>query len=436
MGMTKCSSLVAAAVAALGISTLAAQDLTLRDGETTPEPTWLAIPYVFSSETWDFAGGIAGAGIGWPDDYAASFAAATVSANDSWNVIIGGLSYPSYIDDRLSFDFFATFADYTNLQVFAPGNPAFIGDPNPAGTHYSDPDNFFREKTHEEWVEFQFRYLLPWGHAAESPFNTYYLNGGILSDGATGGETWNPLESGRSTIMVRPQYRSQDINNPTLNHSITTETINIQLGFEYDNRDYKNNPSTGSFQYLAVTRDWGATHASDAWTFGEFEFRKYFNLGTTDWARQQVLSLTMWTGHSFTWDEIPVTDNVNVTTNRPPYFTGATLGGLMRMRGYATNRFHDRSVMYYSAEYRVIPEWNPFQYGDIDETLGIDWWQLAAFVEFGRVADTYDLATLHRDMHYDVGIDIRVMVRKAIGRLGIAVSDETVQVVAMFGHPF
>jgi hypothetical protein len=47
-------------------------------------------------------------------------------------------------------------------------------------------------------------------------------------------------------------------------------------------------------------------------------------------------------------------------TNRPPAYTSSTLGGLWRMRGFPSQRFNDKAAIYYAAELRLIPEWNPF----------------------------------------------------------------------------
>lgn len=50
-----------------------------------------------------------------------------------------------------------------------------------------------------------------------------------------------------------------------------------------------------------------------------------------------------------------------------------TLGGLERQRAYASNRFHDRSAINYTAEYRYMPKWNPFLKIPLVNTLHIPW---------------------------------------------------------------
>ncbi len=54
------------------------------------------------------------------------------------------------------------------------------------------------------------------------------------------------------------------------------------------------------------------------------ELDKYFSLGATDTFRQRVVAFDVWTAYSPTWD---VTSSGDID-NRPPAYTGATLGGL------------------------------------------------------------------------------------------------------------
>ena len=156
-----------------------------------------------------------------------------------------------------------------------------------------------------------------------------------------------------------------------------------------------------------------------------------FRCGIPSWSRQQTLALSWWSAYSPSYD-VGSLDN----TGKPPYFTGPTLGGFWRLRGYPSNRFHDKSAIYYGAEYRVMPEWQPFGGIDILDSLKIRWWQAVALVEAGRVAPEWSFETLHSDMKYDVGIGLRGMFDTGIGRLDFVVSEEAFSVVAMFGQTF
>ena len=80
---------------------------------------------------------------------------------------------------------------------------------------------------------------------------------------------------------------------------------------------------------------------------------------------------------------------VILATDRGVATSGATLGGLWRMRGFPAQRFSDKAAIYYALEYRMIPEWNPFNnWPWLQKYIGIEWMQFAPFVEVGRVAPT------------------------------------------------
>jgi outer membrane protein assembly factor BamA len=168
----------------------------------------------------------------------------------------------------------------------------------------------------------------------------------------------------------------------------------------------------------------------------EFEASKYFDLGPTDYSRQRVLALNFWTGTSPSWDEITDSDGNTVVVNKPPFFEGARLGGLYRMRGYPNNRFNDRSVIYTTAEYRYTLKWNPIANISWLRWLKIDWFQLVGFVEGGRVAGEYSLSELFSDWKVDGGIGIRAMMAGAVIRVDMAGSDEGATAWVMFAQPF
>jgi len=140
----------------------------------------------------------------------------------------------------------------------------------------------------------------------------------------------------------------------------------------------------------------------------------------------------MWAAYAPTYDVHSISDD----NGKPPYLTGPTLGGFWRMRGYPANRFHDKAAIYYSAEYRLMPEWQPFGEIDLLDPLKIRWWQIVGVVEAGRVAPSWDLGTLHSDMKYDFGIGLRGMFYAAVGRIDFIMSDEGVVFTAMLGQSF
>ena len=107
------------------------------------------------------------------------------------------------------------------------------------------------------------------------------------------------------------------------------------------------------------------------------------------------------------------------------------------MRAYPSQRFNDRAAIYYAAEYRVIPRWNPFAgWPWLQKYLEIAWWQWVPFVEVGRVAPSWSLDELHSDMKWDVGFGVRAMAKGLVVRIDTAVSEEGLRVQMMVSQPF
>ena len=106
------------------------------------------------------------------------------------------------------------------------------------------------------------------------------------------------------------------------------------------------------------------------------------------------------------------------------------------MRGYPIGRFSDKSAIYYAAELRMMPQGNPLRDAPLLDYFEIDWMQLVAFFEGGRVGPHYDSELLFEDHRYSVGLDLRLMAFRSVVRLGVAWSEEGAQVWAMFGQPF
>jgi len=156
-----------------------------------------------------------------------------------------------------------------------------------------------------------------------------------------------------------------------------------------------------------------------------------FQLG--DWLRQGVIALDYWTSFSPTWDEQPD----GTVDNRPPSYAGSTLGGLWRMRGYPSQRFNDKAAVYYAAELRLIPRWNPFRrWHWLQQYVGIQWLQFVPFVEIGRVAPSWNIETLHSDMKWSAGLGIRAWAKGIVARIDFAASEEDFKVQMMVAQPF
>ena len=210
----------------------------------------------------------------------------------------------------------------------------------------------------------------------------------------------------------------------------------VAFEVKYDNTDFYTNPSKGSSQRFKIRRDFGTFNSSDTWTSLELECSKYFSLGECSWFRQQVIALDFLTAYSPTMKYVENASGIKVAKNAPPDYYGAHLGGLFRMRGFDDRRFHDKASIYYSAEYRVIPRWQPLTKINWLRPFEIDWWEFVLFAEAGNVAPEWDFSNLNSNLKFDGGISARVMSFRSIGRLDFAVSEEGYYIRAFIGHPF
>lgn len=388
----------------------------------------LSLPFGFYNETFGVTGGWVEGRVGFPQPGARVFGTLMAGAEGSilgfamaQNLRFSGL-------DRLFIDPMLSVGVFDEAESYIDGNPAFAGER--AGTNDSDEGNFVSGDVSDNFSRIRFRYLLPIGHGRDQIMPDYKLLDGDLYAGASGGESLNPFKSGRSFLEVRPFWRSLDIKADSFDESIRTN--GLDLIYFWDNRDFPYNPTKGNGVRLQYSRDFDLFDSSDSWTVVQAEVDAYHDYGRNGWFRNQILAFDFWTAHTPSWNEAGT-----VISNRPPAYTGATLGGLWRMRGFPTQRFNDRSAIYYSAELRLTPHWNPFEnWSAVQDRLGVEWIQVVPFVEVGRVANAYDLAELHSDMKWNVGTGLRAWVKGFVVRMDTAVSNEGLRVQMMIGQPF
>ncbi len=401
------------------------QSVTVEKGGEFEAKTVL-VPYAFYNESLKFAAGPAFITNGWLQEQMALIAMGWVSTNGSRAAFLFGRDTHVPPLERLFLDSRVSFARYDEFDSYIDGNPDYPDQR--AGSNDSSEDNFVQTDGSDDFVQLIFKYLLPIGHGRDQIINTYVVDQGLLHRGATGGVLWNPLRSGRSYLELEPFFRRQDLNGDDGDAEL--ETNGIRFALRYDNTDFTPNPSRGSSQEIALTRDWGKLGSDAPWTVFEFEYSHYFTLPTRPGLRQAVLALNFWTSNVLTWD------SGTETRHRPPLFAGSTLGGLYRLRGYPEARFHDQAAIYYAAELRLTPSWNPIGPGSRLDWLEVASLQLVPFVEVGRVASAWQLSELHSDVKWDVGLGLRAMVKGLVIRIDTAISDEEVGLQMMVGHPF
>lgn len=367
------------------------------------------VPFYFSTETMGNTFGVAGVAKGVGQPQAALFGTALYSDKDSYVVFLSAFNYA--LSQNLLFS--------TQMyQARFNDNPYYLGDQG--SNDSSDLDKTIADG-HEQNYQAEFKYLLPWGNVAE-----HGLLGAFqpIKDVSFA----SPLESGVSSIIFTPFYTSRELKD--LNQ--TEKATGFNLSFDWDNRDSTRNPTKGSHSLLKLTTGADDWSESDPWFKWTFQNSQYYALGPLgDWFDQQVLAFDFYTADTPTWNNCSGQECA-----RPPETEQARLGGLYRLRGYTGGRFHGRSAVHYSAEYRVLPEWQPLEDIPLINYYDLPWWQWVAFAEVGRVADEYDVKTLHSDMKWSLGGAVRFQVEGIVVRAELARGGDEGTFRVMINQPF
>jgi hypothetical protein len=389
----------------------------------------LSMPYAFYNENFGFATGYIYGVVGQPQKQATLLATAIAGTKGSAMGVLAGRDLQMPYVDRLFMDPMVSVGFFKDAEAFIDGNPKF---PNKrAGSNDSDPDDFIQGDGWDNFFRLRFKYLLPIGHGRDRIIGAFHIKDGLLVSGAAGGDSLNPIESGRSYLELRPFYRWLQIDGDDFKTDLKTN--GLDLSFFWDNRDFYANPSRGFGLRGRSSRDFGWFDSSNSWTNLDAELDLYLPFQLGAWLRQGVLALDCWTSYSPTWNE----KSDGSIANNPPAYTGSTLGGLWRMRGFPTQRFNDKAAVYYAAELRMIPEWNPFdRWPWLQQYVGIQWLQFVPFVEIGRVAPEWNAEELHSDMQWCAGLGVRVWANGIVARIDAAYSTEGIGVQMMIAQPF
>ena len=410
-----------------GLSSFGAGVVVDEEGKFSKQT--LSLPYAFYNESFGFSAGYVYGVVGYPQKQSTLLATVMAGTTGSAMGFLVGRDIQMPLVDRLFLDPIVQVGHFMDNASYSNGKPRFAGER--AGSNDSDKDNFVKGDGWDNFFRMKFKYLLPIGHGRDQIIGTYKMDHGLLKSGAEGGTSLNPLASGKTYLELRPFYRSQQIDGHHVDE--TTKTNGLDFSAFIDNRDYYANPSKGYGLRGKMSRDFGWFNSSNSWTNLESELDVYLPLKLSDRFRQSVVALDIWTSYSPTWDKKSSAE----IKNRPPTYTGPTLGGIWRMRGYPTNRFSDRAAIYYTAEFRMIPRWNPFdKWPGIQKYVGIEWLQFVPFVEIGRVASEWNFKRLHSDMKWDAGLGIRALAKGIVIRIDSAVSNENFGVQMMIAQPF
>lgn len=409
---------------------------------TIKNKEWIFLPYAFSSDSTGLAGGISAikAGLFQPQ----TTLVATVFAGLPQDIITNGekeqasfsggfISFSNFklpYTDRVLFSFMGLKSHFPNAYYYIDGS------------NTSNKDDAFITSGDTDFFTTTFTYTLPIGEGLENPNRFYRLHNGFCV-GRDGCGNGIPFVTGRTDIGLKTFFQTDNTDNTDRwqdpiwwenGTSLPTWSTNgLRFFLTHENTDFDLNPSRGYYFQLQYSKDFGIGNSLQSWDFLEFKYNQYFNLDTFSFTQQNVLALSMWTGYSFSWDNSrEISPGFNA--HRPPMWEGARLGGFSKMRGYDQNRFSDKAAFYAAAEYRVIIDYNPLKDNDFIP-VDVDWFQVVAFVEAGRVHDQYSLDLLS-DMKYDVGIGLRAMVEGLPIRLDVAQGEEGTYMWLMVQQPF
>jgi len=418
--------------AALALPPTAVKFSITRSENPREQKDTLILPYAFSAESLGITAGIGAGAKGFGQDQLLVGGTVFASTDVAVGVFLGAWDYRPHFARRLYLSAVG-FAGHQPRQRAYTGLAFEPGEAHP-GSNDSDANDYVQTPGQDIWLDFNADWVLPLGAGKGGHgLVDYRLDGGMRTSPPTGGLRWNPVASGITIITLRQQNRFQSFETEVADFERAIHPV--ELGVLYDNTDFAPNPSFGSRQYVSFKQDFGWFGSKERWNFIQLEASKYFSMGSSKRARQRMVALNFWTGHSPSWEEEADTDGLAVRRNAPPHYEGANLGGFYRMRGYPQHRFNDRSVIYAAGEYRYTPVWNPLGRISWLRFLKIDWCQFVFFAEGGRVANAYD-SQLLKKWKLDAGAGLRIMAAGAVVRLDIGASDEGVNGWVMVGQSF
>ena len=416
--------------------------LATEDANITKSKEWIFLPYVFSSDSTGFAGGISAIKEGLLQPQTTF--AATVFTGLPKDVIINGEKdeatfsggFIAFTDYKLPYtDRF--FFSFMGLKSYFPKTYYYID-----GSHTSSTDNAYISSGDSDFFTTTFRYTLPLGDGIDNPSGLYKLQNGFCVGREECGNGI-PFITGRTSIGIKTFFQTDNTDNTEIWKDTiwwkdgtdlpTWNTNGLRFFLTHDNTDFHINPSRGYHFQLQYSKDFGKGDSLQSWDFLEFQYSHYIDLDTFSFTQQNVLAFSMWTGYSFSWDnDNEISPGFNA--HRPPMWEGARLGGYKKMRGYDQNRFSDKAAFYATAEYRAIIDYNPLKDNSFIP-VDVEWFQVVPFVEVGRVHDAYNLDLLD-DIKYDVGISLRTMISELVVRLDVAHGEEGTYIWLMESHPF
>lgn len=374
---------------------------------------FVAVPFIFSTETLGVATGGAALVKHAGQVQASAFGIGLYTNNDSWVTYLALNNYQIPSVEQWLFSAETYQGHYTEGIYYLP----ISNDP------HLTPEDTQRIVTlgEEGFTKLHFTYVLPIGHGAQGAVKSLFpVNDGI---------SWNPLTSGVVSLRLSPFSKRQELQ---LSNALPDDAQGLALRLNWDNRNNGRNSTEGGESSFTFSRDFGS-NARASWTTWEFEQSFFVPLGANDWLQEQTLAFDFYLADTPTWESV---DEDTQQYHRPPAFSGITLGGFERMRGFSGKRFAGRSAVDYSLEYRVQPRWQPLQSWPVFNWYKVPWWQWVVFAEAGKVSNEFSFEELHSEMKYTIGGAIRFEIEDVVVRTELAFGGENAQIWVMVNQPF
>ena len=160
------------------------------------------IPFAFYSEFFGAAAGLVAFKPGYPQPQARVLGTVMAGSKGSVMGFFMGRDIQMPGTERLFVDPWVSLGSFSDNRAYVNGNPAYPEERS--GSNDSHSDNYLKGNGRDLFTQVRFKYLLPIGHGRKQTVASCRFEDGLPVSGATGGESWNPLESGRTFLELQP----------------------------------------------------------------------------------------------------------------------------------------------------------------------------------------------------------------------------------------
>ena len=203
----------------------------------------LIIPYAFSSESMGFTLGVGAGTKGYGQDQLLLGGTVFGSTDEAAALFLGMWDYRPSFANRFFLSAQGMVGHYPKSRAYTS---LFQQDTIRAGSNDSDMDDYLEDSGYDNWTDFKMEFVMPWGSSRSDSMQHYTLKDGLLQSAPVGGDTWNPMKSGVTTLLLRHfnRYRSLEFEDGERDATVHP----FELAISYENTEFPSNPSKGSSQ--------------------------------------------------------------------------------------------------------------------------------------------------------------------------------------------